>query len=173
MNDNDQLLAANYMAAIGHLLAGESDSLDDFVDGVELILAGSEPDVATLMRFTGAVRAGGRPVLWVHVPEETPEVPSIGLVVRSDDRVVVVENCVPWLPAGGGKAYLVPDSFRMGAFRLDDDMRLLPTRKPSSRLGAEKGMRRAYVRLRGIEAELRRSGAAPRLPQLYSTAKAA
>ncbi len=66
----DQQRAANYMAAFAHLLGGRPGRHLEFIDKVEFILSGSEPDVLQLMQFTGTCRRDGRPVLWVHVPSD-------------------------------------------------------------------------------------------------------
>lgn len=168
----DQQRAANYMGAIAHLLGGRPGAAAAFIERVELILSGDEPDALQLMQFRQRSLVSGRPVLWVHVAQENPTVPSIGLVVPVDDQVRIFENCMLWIGAEGGRARLVPDSFDWGAYRFDDELRLRHVAKaPAKSFDAAKaGMARAYRRLLKLEVEqIERGGELP-LPELARAA---
>ena len=168
-----QQLAANYMAAIAHLLGGEPGRHEEFIDKVELILSGNEPHALQLMQFYGRVRATGRPVIWIHHSEDAPNVPSIGLVALSgDDQVFTIEMCLLWSTPSGKRTYLVPDNFKMGSFEFDDELRLIHQPKLPARSfsAAKTGMVRAYRRVREIEAEQLKRGDIFELPQLVKAA---
>ena len=81
------------------------------------------------MRFADRVRTSGRPLLWIHHHAAAPNVPDIGLVARAFGTVHVVENCSLHLSPGDDRICLVPDNFKMGAFRFDDDFELRHTAK--------------------------------------------
>jgi hypothetical protein len=168
----DQQRAANYMAALAQLLGGRPGRHATFIDRVELILSGDEPDALRLMQFTQQSLETGRPVLWVHVASDNPTVPSIGLVAPVNGQVRVFENCMLWIGAEGGRARLVPDSFEWGAYRFDDDLRLRHVAKAPARSfeAAKAGLVRAYNRLLRLEVDqIERGGELP-LPQLARAA---
>ncbi len=170
--DENQKLAANYMGAVAHLLGGRPGCHADFIDKVELILSGSEPHAMQLMQFTDTVRRTGRPVIWIHHPEAWDGMPQIGLVAMAGGQTFTVENCMLWMRASDDRAHLIPDNFKMGAFRFDDDLHLRHVRKsPASSYGSAKtSLVRAYSRLREIEHEQRLRGDAFPLPQLARAA---
>ena len=168
----DQQRAANYMGAIAHLLGGRPGRHQEFIDKVELILSGSEPHALQLMQFAAPCRATGRPTLWVHVSQDVPTVPQIGLVVNVDGQSRIFENCMLWSDGAGGRAPLVPDSFTYGAYRFDDELRLRHVPKAPARdfKAAEAGMARAYRRLQTLQFEQFKSGATFKLPEYAKAA---
>lgn len=168
----DQQRAANYMAALAHLLGGRPGRHAEFIERVELILSGDEPDVLQLMQFTGRALTTGRPVLWVHVARDNLTVPSIGLVAPVDGQARVFENCVLWVGTEGGRARLVPDSFEWGAYRFDDVLRLRHVGRAPARSfeTATAGMVRAYRRLIRLEIDLIERGGTLPLPELAKAA---
>lgn len=170
--DQNQKIAANYMAAVAHLLGGRSGLHDEFIRKVELILSGSEPHALQLMQFSETVRRTGRPVIWIHHPEDWNNFPQIGLVALAGEQVFMIENCVPWMRASDDRAHLIPDCYKMGAFRFDDDLRLQYFRKsPASGFkSAIKSIARAHIRLREIETVQRERGDVFTLPQLAKAA---
>ncbi|HEX4694463.1 hypothetical protein [Sphingomonas sp.] len=153
ITNENQKIAANYMGAVAHALGGRPGRHREFIDKVEVILSGAEPDAMQLMQFTDRVRADGRPVLWIHHSADAPNAPQIGLVARDGGKVHAIENCMLWAPRGGGRLQLVPDAFTMGAFRFDDALRLRRLAKaPAADFDAgTEAMVRAYARLREIE----------------------
>lgn len=168
----DQQLAANYMGAVAHLLGGRSGKHEEFIDKVELILSGREPDAMQLMQFNHRVRTTGRPVIWIHLMPEAPQVPLIGLVARSGEQVFTIEHCSLWSTPNGKVTRLVPDNFQMGAFQFDADLHLQHLPKPPARSfeAARNGMIRAYTRLRRLEAEQLDRGDVFALPELAKAA---
>lgn len=169
-NINMQKSAANYMGAIAHALGGRPGRHREFIDKVEVLLSGSEPDALQLMQFSEQVRSSGRPVIWIHHMADAPTVPLIGLVASDDGQIKIVENCMLWMPAGQGRVQLVPDNFTMGAFRFDDELRLRHIGKAPAKTfeAAMPGMKRAYERVLRIEAQQRERGDAFDLPVLVS-----
>lgn len=167
-----QKLVANYMGAVAHLLSGRPGRHAEFIQRVEIILSGNEPHALQLMQFTGRVRASRRPVIWMHHSADAPNVPQIGLVAADGDKVRVFENCMLWMSSKDGRASLIPDSFKFGAFRFDDDLVLRRARKaPSANFkAAQPAMIRAYDRLLEIEAEQATRGDVFELPQLAKAA---
>ncbi len=174
-NIDIQKSAANYMGAIAHALGGRAGRQREFIDKVEVILSGSEPHALRLMQFPDRVRSSGRPVMWIHHMADVPTVPLIGLVAPDDGQIKIFENCMLWMPAGHGRIQLVPDSFTMGAFRFDDELRLRHIGKApaSSFEDATPGMKRAYERLLRIEVQQRERGDAFELPTRFSLKQAA
>lgn len=169
---NDQQIAANYMGAVAHLLGGRTGRHQEFIDKVELILSGSEPNAMQLMMFREAVRRTGRPVIWICHSEAAPHVPSIGLVAMVGNQAFTIENCMLWMSAKGDRACLIPDNFKLGAFKFDDELRLRHLAKPPARHheSATASMSRAYLRLREIELEQKIRGDVFELPQLAQAA---
>ncbi len=167
----DQQLAANYMGALAHLLSGGAGRHVEFIDKVELIISGSEPHAMQLMQFNQRVRQTGRPVIWIHIAADVPNVPQIGLVARSGEQVFTIEYCCLWSTPNGRTTHLVPDNFKTGSFVFDDELRLQHRSKApaGSFKAAEKGMIRAYSNLRRLEAEQLRRGDEFILPQLART----
>lgn len=165
-------IAANYMAAVAHLLCGRPGRHAEFISKVGLILGGSEPHALNILQFSETVRQTGRPVIWIHHPEGWNNVPQIGLVALAGDQVIMVEHCMPWMRAGDDRAHLIPDCFKFGAFRFDDDLRLHHIRKSPARgfKSAKTSVVRAYFRLREIEAEQRDRGDEFALPVLGKAA---
>lgn len=163
----DQQLAANYMGAVAHLLGGRPGNHAEFIDKVELIFSGSEPEAMQLMQFNERVRRTGRPVIWIHLMEDTPNMPLIGLVARSGEQVFTIEHCWLWSTPNGKVTCLVPDNFQMGAFQFDAGLRLQHLPKPPARSfeAARNGMVRAYTRLRRLEAEQLERGDVFTLPE--------
>ena len=174
-NIDMQKSAANYMGAIAHALGGRPGRQREFIGKVEVLLSGPEPDVLQLMQFSEQVRSSGRPVIWIHHMADVPTVPLIGLVVPDDGQIKIVENCMLWMPAGQGRIQLVPDSFTMGAFRFDDELRLRHIGKAPAKTfeAATPGMKRAYERLLRIEVQQRERGDAFELPTRFSLKQAA
>jgi hypothetical protein len=168
----DQQLAANYMGAVAHLLGGRPGRFAEFIDKVELILSGQEPHAAGLMRFRDAVRDTGRPVIWMHVSADAPNVPLIGLVAQAGHQCLVVEHCCLWSTPNGKLTRLVPDSFKMGAFQFDRHLNLIHQPKPPTLdyADATNGMIRAYSCLRRLEAEQLARGDRFELPELATAA---
>ncbi len=169
---NERQIAANYMGAVAHLLGGQPGRHQEFIQKVELILSGNEPHAMQLMMFAEAVRRTGRPLIWICHSEDAPHVPSIGLVAMAGDQVFTIENCMLWMSANGDRACLIPDNFKFGAFKFDDDLRLRHMKKAPARnhKSATAAMSRAYVRLREIETEQRERGDAFSLPELAKAA---
>lgn len=168
VNDNNRLLAANYIGAIAHAFSGRPDRHDEFVDKVDVLLSPREADAMSLLRHVDTVRSSGRPLLWIHLSPDLPNVPQIGLVAQAGHQVCAMELCLLWRPASGGRMTLIPDSFKYGSFRFDDGLRLKHTwRTPATNFeAAAPGMARAYAALREIEAEQLRQGVRFKLPSL-------
>lgn len=168
----DQKIAANYMAAIAHLLSGRPGRNEEFIEKVDLLLAGNMPDIWQLMQFTSRVRETGRPVIWIHYAEDCPFMPFIGLVASIGGQIYSIENCVLWKSATESRARLIPDDFKMGAFRFDDDLRLRHAPKAPARnlTAAEASIVRANEQLREIEAAQRERGDVFALPELAKAA---
>lgn len=175
MKQDSQRQVANYMGALAHALGGRPERHLEFIDKVELILSGDPPNPVQLMRFADRVRTSGRPLLWIHHSEDVPTIPDVGLVARAFGTVHVFENCAMHLAADDDRIRLVPDNFRMGAFRFDDELRLRHTaRAPAvSYDAAQDRIVDAYVRLRRIEAEQLDRGDVFALPQLVTSRLAA
>lgn len=172
MKYTEQELAANYMAAFSHLVGGSAGRHEEFIDKVELVLSPHEPHGFQLMQFAGKVRRIGRPVIWLHLDKEVPNVPRIGLVVLSGDQLFMIESCMLWTSPRGRRAQLVPDSFKMGAFEFDDQLqlRLLADAPTRSFRAGERGIVRACRRLRQIERDQLIRGDVFPLPQLAKAA---
>ena len=169
---NNQQIAANYMGAVAHLFGGRPGRHQEFIQKVELILSGSEPHAMQLMTFGQTVRRTGRPVIWICHSEDAPHVPSIGLVAMVGDQAFTIENCMLWMSATGDRALLIPDNFKFGAFKFDDDLRLrhMPKAPAKNYKSATASISRAYIRLREIEAEQRERGDIFSLPELAKAA---
>ena len=168
----DQELAANYMGAVAHFFSGGPGRHEEFIDKVEIILSGNEPHALQLLQFSDRVRRTRRPVLWIHHKDDTPGVPLIGLVAQAGDQVYSIENCMLWSSPSGRTTKLVPDSFKMGAFEFDGQLRLvhLPKAPARSLAAAKAGVVRAYRTLLRIEREQLDRGDAFTLPQLARAA---
>lgn len=169
---DDQQIAANYMAAFAHLLCGQPGRAKEFLQNAELILSGCKPPAIGLMSFEDRVGRTGRPVIWICQSKDVSSVPSIGLVAMADHQVVTIENCFLWLSATGDRAHLIPDSFELGAFKFDDDLRLrhMPNAPARDQQSAAADISRAYSRLCEIEAEQRSRGDVFPLPELIKGA---
>lgn len=169
--DNQQI-AANYMGAVAHLLSGRPGRDQEFIQKVQVILSGSEPHAIQLMSFAQTVRRTGRPVIWICHSLDAPHVPSIGLVAMVGEQAFTIENCMLYMPAAGDRACLVPDNFKFGAFKFDDDLRLrhLPKAPSKNHKSATASMSRAYVRLREIEVEQWKRNEVFPLPELAKAA---
>jgi hypothetical protein len=169
---NDQQIAANYMGAVAHLLGGRPGRDQEFIQKVELILSGSEPHTMQLMMFAKTVQRTGRPVVWICHSAEAPHVPSIGLVAMAGDQAFTIENCMLWMSATSDRACLIPDNFKFGAFKFDDELRLRHMRKAPAQnhKSSAASMSRAYIRLREIEAAQRERGEVFSLPELAKAA---
>ncbi|MCP3732694.1 hypothetical protein M9978_19940 [Sphingomonas sp. MG17] len=167
-----QEAVAQYMGAFAQLLSGQPGRHDEFIDKVDLLIAGSEPNALRLMQFTNRVRTTQRPVIWIHFMHEEPNVPQIGLVAAAGGQVHIMENCMLWLSKRDSRARLVPDSFKLGAYQFDDELRLRRLQKAPARnfKAARPAMIRAYDRLLEIQAEQRQRGDEFRLPELARAA---
>ncbi|QQV77929.1 hypothetical protein H5J25_04040 [Sphingomonas aliaeris] len=160
MNDNEQLitvksqtLAANYARAVAQLLSGQEGRHAEFLDKVQLILSGVEPQADELEAFSEQVRRTGRPVLWFCVTADTPFVPTIGLVMHDDDAVIVETECVLWMSPKDRCATLVPNCFSRGAYSFDSELALKHAAEAPSKTyrRAESSVVRACWRLSDIE----------------------
>jgi hypothetical protein len=101
-----------------------------------------------------------------------PTVPLIGLLAVVDGQTRIFENCVLWIGADGDRASLVPESFTLGAYRFDGELRLRHLSKAPARSSdaAGSGMVRAYRRLIKLEVEQFERGDTFRLPELAKAA---
>ena len=102
---------ANYLAAFAHLLGGQPARFTEFRDKVDIMVSGSAPHAHGLMQFSCRAQATGRPLLWIHQPAESPQVPQIGLVTQVDGGTHFIESCMLWLGSEDDRAILIPDSF--------------------------------------------------------------
>lgn len=168
----EQQRVANYMGAFAHLLSGRAGRHAEFIDKVEIIVSGAEPHALQLMQFTAGCRLTGRPTLWIRPNPEIPNVPEIGLVANVDGQARIYENCMLWLRSDGDRAMLVPDNFRFGAYRFDDNLQLKFIAKAPARSfkRAEPGMIHAYDRLADLEHKQLERGDIFALPQLAKAA---
>ena len=146
---DNQKMAANYMGAVAHLLCGEAGRHDEFHAKVDILLAGSPPQLMQLWQLAGTARSTEHPLIWIHHSAELPNVPQIGIAAVASGRMHIIDSCMLWMPRSGGRARLVPGNFQMGAFRFDDQIRLQHVSKaPAASFDAgEAGMVRAYDRL--------------------------
>lgn len=150
-----QKRVANYLAALAHLLGGQPGRFAEFRNKVNLMMGGSAPNAFALMQFSDQIQATGNPLLWIHQPAESPQIPQIGLVAQVNGGTHFVENCMLYLASEDDRAILVPDGFNLGAYRFDDTLNLQRiTEAPASTFeAANDDMIRAYNRLIAIEAE--------------------
>ena len=172
MNDSTsgRLRAAKYMSAVARLLSGD-DAYPRFIGKVNVMLGGAPINLMNLMHWGGHVRAGGRPIIHFSMSGEH-SLPTVSLVAETNGRLHVIEMCMLWMGPADRRAQLVPDSFKMGAFALDDRLTLRHlTRAPARSFKAgEPGMIRAYDRLAELVAEqLERDQALP-MPELLKAA---
>lgn len=164
--------AASYIAAYSQLLLGQAGRFDEFREKVDIMLGGPMPSIFALMQMTSQVRSSGRPVLWIHHSAEAPAIPNISMVVPIGDGTHVLENCMLYQGANDDRASLVPDSFKLGAYGFDDEVRLIHRPKSPARSfdAATAVMRRTYGRLYAIEAAQEERGETFALPTLARAA---
>jgi hypothetical protein len=150
-----QQRVANFLAALAHLLTGQPGRFNEFRERADMTLSGAPPRYENLAHFSSQFREPGRPLLWVHFSQGNPSVPEIGLVTDVGRRKHYVENCILYLPKGADRAILVPDGFKMGAYRFDNALNLRHRQNAPKRTfeAAREDVIRAYLRLSSIQAE--------------------
>lgn len=150
-----QQRVANFLAALAHLLTGKSGRFKEFREHADMTLAGASPCYRNLAYFSSQFRKPGRPLLWVHFSQENPSVPEIGLVTDVGSQKHYVENCILYLPKNADRAFLVPDGFKMGAYRFDNALNLRYRQNAPRQTfeAAREDVIRAYQRLSSVQAE--------------------
>ena len=168
--EQQKVRIAGYMAAVERLLGGPAAIGHAFRNNVELIVAGSAANFPTLLEWGSRTRRTGLPML-LFSPTSEPIVPLVSLIAYVDGRTHIIESCMLWMSTRADRALLIPDSFDMGAFSFDDELKLRHRPKAPARSfeAAMSGMRRAYNRLLDLEIEERPRSAALVPPVLLET----
>ena len=161
---------AGYMAAVERLLGGPAAVGHTFRNRVELMVGGTAANIPTLLEWGSRTRVTGLPML-LFSPTNEPTVPLVSLIAHVDGQTHIIESCMLWMGARDDRALLVPDSFDMGAFSFDDELKLrrLPKAPARTFKAALSGMRRAYDRLVDLEIEQHPGSAALVPPVLLQT----
>lgn len=167
----DQQRVANFMAALATLLCGKPGRHAEFIQKVELIVSGVEPNALQLMQVAPTLRATGHPLVWVH-PTDNPNVPRVGLAALCGGQSFLIESCMLWMGPGDDRASLVPDAFTLGSFRFKNDLKPRYSRRApaASFEEATAGMVRAYDRLLELQMKQRERGDFFELPVLRKAA---
>jgi hypothetical protein len=155
-HDDEKLHGAALMAAAADLLMGEPGHAKVLNESIS-IMAGPAPNMATLLHWGDWVRQGHRPILLVTIPPATPHLPMVTLVEALNGHSNTFERCYLWLSRDGGRARIVPDSFKSGSYVVGENLDLTRLSKPPlpNLKHAKLGIVRASVRLHELAAHHR------------------